>query len=107
VAQYFGRNLGGCQTFGRNFRRQICPAKKLALGAYFNFLVNLRFFPTDDEREDTDEEVEEKELTFDDLQLSELGSQRLARHWVENFQTNLAIPKSQICLGSSESAIQP
>ena len=44
-----------------------------ALDAYYNSLVNLGCFMTDEERADSDEEAEEIEFTFDDIQLSPLG----------------------------------
>jgi hypothetical protein len=50
-------------------------AKVPALDAYFNSLVNLGFFVTEDEMEDTDEEDERPEINFDDIQLSPLGQQ--------------------------------
>lgn len=44
-----------------------------ALDAYYNSLVNLGCFMTDEERADSDEEAEEIEFTFNDIQLSPLG----------------------------------
>ena len=56
--------------------RRLKFAKNPALGAYFNSLVNLGFFVTeDDEVEETEEELEETELTFDELELSPVGMQ--------------------------------
>ena len=55
--------------------RKLPFAKNPALGAYFNSLVNLGFFVTEDEVADSDEDVEEATLTFDDLELSALGKQ--------------------------------
>ena len=48
-------------------------AKVPALDAYYNSLVNLRCFVTDEEREDTDEEGEPIEFTFDNIELSPIG----------------------------------
>ncbi len=48
-------------------------AKNLALNAYLNSLVNLGFFQSQEERTEVEEEVEDAELTFDDIELSELG----------------------------------
>ncbi len=55
--------------------RKLPFAKNPALGAYFNSLVNLGFFVTEDEVADSDEDAEEATLTFDDLELSALGKQ--------------------------------
>ena len=56
--------------------RRLTFAKNPALGAYFNSLVNLGFFVTEnDEVEDSDEEIDQAELTFDDLELSPVGRQ--------------------------------
>ena len=55
-----------------NFKR-LDFAKVPALDAYYNSLVNLGCFVTDEERADSDEEAEEIEFTFDDIQLSPLG----------------------------------
>ena len=50
-------------------------AKIPALNAYYNSLVNLGCFVTDEERADFDQETEEIEFTFDDIELSPLGLQ--------------------------------
>lgn len=55
-----------------NFK-QLDFAKVPALDIYYNSLVNLGCFVTDEERPDSDDESEEIELTFDDIQLSPLG----------------------------------
>jgi hypothetical protein len=55
--------------------RKLPFAKNPALGAYFNSLVNLGFFITEDDLAAPDELEEPATLTFDDLQLSELGRQ--------------------------------
>lgn len=55
--------------------RRLDLAKVPALDAYYNSLVNLGCFITDEERADSDEEAEEIELTFDDIELSSLGLQ--------------------------------
>ena len=55
--------------------RKLPFAKNPALGAYFNSLVNLGFFVTEDELAISDEDEEAATLTFDDLELSELGKQ--------------------------------
>lgn len=48
-------------------------AKVPALNAYFNSLVNLGCFVTEEEVADSDEEIEDAEFTFDDIELSSLG----------------------------------
>ncbi len=48
-------------------------AKNPALHAYLNSLVNLGFFESEEERTEIEEEVEDSELAFDDIELSELG----------------------------------
>lgn len=49
-------------------------SKNPALGAYFNSLVNLGTFTTENEQvEDSDEERQESDITFDDIELSPLG----------------------------------
>lgn len=55
--------------------RKLPFAKNPALGAYFNSLVNLGFFVTEDDLAASDELEEDATLTFDDLELSELGRQ--------------------------------
>ena len=55
--------------------RKLPFAKNPALGAYFNSLVNLGFFITEDDLAASDELEEAATLTFDDLELSELGKQ--------------------------------
>jgi hypothetical protein len=55
--------------------RKLPFAKNPALGAYFNSLVNLGFFITEDDLPASDEDEEEATLTFDDLELSALGKQ--------------------------------
>ena len=50
-------------------------AKIPALDAYFNSLVNLGCFVTEEIMTDTDEEAKQPELTFDDIELSPLGQQ--------------------------------
>lgn len=55
--------------------RKLPFAKNPALGAYFNSLVNLGFFVTEDEIVVSDEEEQDATLTFDDLELSMLGKQ--------------------------------
>jgi hypothetical protein len=52
---------------------QLPFAKNPALNAYLNSLVNLGFFESQDERTEVEEDVEDAELTFDDIELSELG----------------------------------
>lgn len=62
-------------TKGRNeadFKR-LSFAKVPALNAYFNSLVNLGCFVTQDELPDSDEQDEERQMTFDDIELSPLG----------------------------------
>jgi hypothetical protein len=61
-------------TSEANFKR-LDFAKVPALDAYYNSLVNLGCFVTDEERADSDEEAEEVGFTFDDIQLSPLGLQ--------------------------------
>lgn len=56
-----------------DFRKIKKFAKNPALGAYFNSIVNLGFFITDDERQVTDEEEENPDPSFDGLELSPLG----------------------------------
>ncbi len=58
---------------GANFRKLKPFAKNPALSAYYNSLVNLGAFVTDEERPDTDENAEGLELSFDDLELSSVG----------------------------------
>jgi len=53
--------------------RKVRFAKNPALSAYFNSLVNLGFFVTETEAIETEEIRDEEELTFDDIELSELG----------------------------------
>jgi len=55
--------------------RKLDFAKVPALDAYYNSLVNLGCFVTDEERADSDEEATEIEFTFDDIELSPLGLQ--------------------------------
>lgn len=55
-----------------NFKR-LNFAKVPALNAYFNSLVNLGFFVTEEELPDTDEDAEERILSFDDIELSPMG----------------------------------
>ena len=55
--------------------RKLPFAKNPALGAYFNSLVNLGFFITEDDLAASDELEEAATLTFDDLELSKLGRQ--------------------------------
>lgn len=55
--------------------KQLDFAKFPALDAYYNSLVNLGCFVTDEERADSDEEAKEIEFTFDDIELSPLGLQ--------------------------------
>lgn len=50
-------------------------AKNPALNAYLNSMVNLGFFVEQEAREEEEEEIEESELTFDDIELSELGTE--------------------------------
>lgn len=47
--------------------------KNSILGAYYTSLVNLGCFVSDDERAETEEEIEDSEFTFDDIELTELG----------------------------------
>lgn len=56
-----------------NFKKMNKFSKNPAMSAYFNSLVNLRFFVTHEELPDTDEESDTQEITFDDIKLSELG----------------------------------
>jgi hypothetical protein len=53
--------------------RKVRFAKNPALLAYFNSLVNLGFFVTQTEVPDSEEAREDEDLTFDDIELSELG----------------------------------
>jgi hypothetical protein len=55
--------------------RKLPFALNPALDAYFNSLVNLGFFITEDDLSGSDELEEAATLTFDDLQLSDLGRQ--------------------------------
>ncbi len=50
-------------------------AKNPALNAYLNSMVNLGLFVEQEAREDAEEELQEVELTFDDIELSALGSE--------------------------------
>jgi len=50
-------------------------AKNPALNIYLNSLVNLGFFVSETARDETEEELEDSEFTFDDIQLSELGQE--------------------------------
>lgn len=47
--------------------------KNSILGAYYTSLVNLGCFVSDEDRAETEEEIEETELTFDDIELIDLG----------------------------------
>lgn len=69
VAQWFAKGHADIDL------RKLPFAKNPALGAYFNSLVNLGFFVTEDDLDATDELEEDATLTFDDLELSELGRQ--------------------------------
>lgn len=53
--------------------RKVRFAKNPALSAYFNSLVNLGFFVTETEVAESEEAREDEELTFDDIELSDLG----------------------------------
>jgi len=53
--------------------RKLPFAKNPALDAYFNSLVNLGFFVTEDDAEASDESEQEVARTFDDIELSPLG----------------------------------
>lgn len=56
--------------------RRLHFAKNPAISAYFNSLVNLGIFETEDDKVvDSDEELDETELTFDKLELSPIGKQ--------------------------------
>lgn len=72
-------------------------SKNPALAAYFGSLINLGLIrPTEEQVEDSDEE---HELTFDDLELSELG-QRVADSYgraVRNVSSAQRIATSDIC----------
>ena len=63
-----------------DFRKLKNFAKNPALAAYYNSIVNLGVFITDDERPVTDEEEENPDLTFDDLELSPLGLKLAKRY---------------------------
>ncbi len=63
--------------------KQLDFAKVPALDAYYNSLVNLGCFITDEERDDSDEKPEERELSFDNIQLSSLGL-KLAEAYITN-----------------------
>ncbi|MBI2997275.1 MAG: hypothetical protein HYY46_02270 [Deltaproteobacteria bacterium] len=56
-----------------NFRKLKKFAKIPALSACLNSIVNLGFFVTEQDLPDTDEQTEGREVTFEDIQLSELG----------------------------------
>lgn len=56
-----------------NFGKMSKFSKNPAMSAYFNSLVNLGFFVTQEELPDTDEESNTQEITFDDIKLSKLG----------------------------------
>jgi len=56
-----------------NFKKMKNFSKNPALGAYYNSLVNLGLFVTDDDLPDSDEESDSPESTFDDIELSALG----------------------------------
>jgi hypothetical protein len=64
--------------------KQIQLTKNPAWDAYFNSLVNLGFFVTEDERPDeeteTKTEVEQQDSTFDELELSTLGVELASRY---------------------------
>lgn len=60
--------------------RSLDLAKIPALDAYYNSLLNLGCFVTDEERADSNEKAEEIEFTFDDIELSPLGL-RLAHQY--------------------------
>ena len=53
--------------------RRLPFVKNPALNAYLNSLVNLGFFESQEERTEVEEEVEDTDLTIDDIELSELG----------------------------------
>ena len=55
--------------------RLIPVEKNPALNAYLNSMVNLGFLVEQEAREEAEEEIEESELTFDDIELSELGAE--------------------------------
>jgi hypothetical protein len=57
--------------------RRISFVKNPALDAYYNSLVNLGVFVTDEQLPDTDEATEH---TFDDIELSALGSELASRY---------------------------
>ncbi|HEV3445759.1 MAG TPA: hypothetical protein VG099_14035 [Gemmataceae bacterium] len=63
-----------------NLRKIKKFAQSPAWGAYFNSLVNLGFFVTDQQLPDTDEQTAPQELTFDDIELSELGLDLATRY---------------------------
>lgn len=56
-----------------NFEKMKKFSKNPAMSAYFNSLVNLRFFVAQEELPDSDEENDTQAITFDDVKLSELG----------------------------------
>jgi len=56
-----------------NFKRMKNFSKNPALGAYYNSLVNLGLFVTDDDLPDSDDESDSSEFAFDDIELSALG----------------------------------
>jgi hypothetical protein len=69
VENWFAKRKSGIDL------RKLPFAKNPALGAYFNSLVNLGLFVTEDEVVPSDEDEEVATLTFDDLELSPLGQQ--------------------------------
>jgi len=71
-------NSGEYADFKKIMKKQF--SKNHAVGAYLNSLVNLGMFKTDAEKPDTDDEETQEELTFDDIQLSEVGIE-LAKHF--------------------------
>ena len=67
--KWLAKNDGDAQL------KRIPFAKNPALNAYLNSMVNLGFFVEQEAREEAEEEIEESELTFDDIELSELGTE--------------------------------
>lgn len=53
--------------------RKIKLTKNSVLNAYYTSLVNLGCFVSEQDRLETEEEIEDSEFTFDDIELSELG----------------------------------
>jgi hypothetical protein len=75
-------------------------SKNHAVGQYLNSLVNLGMFKTEVAKPDMDEEEEHEELTFDDIQLSEIGlelAKRFDRKISALTATKALISKDRTC----------